>query len=49
MIQVGSYVKTKTGKSGTVRSIYHRDEDIVLVILLSNNSCYCCPLSLVMN
>lgn len=47
MIQVGSYVKTTTGKSGTVRSIYNRANDTVLVILLKGYSCYCCTLSMI--
>lgn len=47
MVQVGSYVETTTGKSGVVRSIYHRTNDTVLVILLKGYSCYCCTLSMI--
>ena len=47
MVQVGSYVKTTTGKSGTVRSIFNRANDTVLVILLKGYSCYCCTLSMI--
>ena len=47
MIQVGSYVKTTTGKSVTVRSIYNIANDTVLVILLKGYSCYCCTLSMI--
>lgn len=41
---VGDYVNTKSGKSGKIRSMYNRNDSIVIVILLKDNSCYVCTL-----
>ena len=37
---VGDYVNTKNDKSGKIRSMYNRNDSIVIVILLKDNSCY---------
>lgn len=47
MLDIGSYVKTKTGKSGIIRNIYNRKNDTILVILLKGYSCYCCTLEMI--
>lgn len=41
-LSIGTNVKTKNGKSGKIRSVYERKDNIILVILLKTNSCYVC-------
>ena len=41
-LSVGTYVKTKNGKSGKIRSIYSSSDKSILVILLKDKSCYVC-------
>ena len=48
MIQVGSYVETKNGKTGVIRSVHYRESDIIYVILLKGYSCYCCTSDMIL-
>lgn len=41
-LSVGTYVKTKNGKSGKIRNMYSLSDSKILVILLKDNSCYVC-------
>ena len=45
---VGDYVKTTNGKSGKIRTIYNRTDVKIVVILLKTNSCYVCPISMIL-
>ena len=45
---VGDYVKTTNGKSGKIRTIYNKIDVKIVVILLKTNSCYVCPISMIL-